>query len=119
MPPHPLTYFEIKKYYQNERKFNGAYSRNNLPKIKDGTYAINLDEYQKLIGTHWVALYVNASNIIYFNSFRVKHTAREIKIFIGNKDIIENIHRIQAYNQIMCTYFCVGFIDFMLKGKRV
>ena len=45
MPPHPLTYFEIKKYYLNERKFNGVYSRNNLPKIKDEAYVINLDEY--------------------------------------------------------------------------
>ena len=40
---------------KNERKFNGVYSRNNLPKIKDGTYVINLDEF-KSIGTHWIAL---------------------------------------------------------------
>ena len=36
MPPHSLTNFEIQKYYQNEPKFNGVYSRNNLSKIKDG-----------------------------------------------------------------------------------
>ena len=51
MPPHLLTNFEIQNYYQNEAKFNGVYSRNNLPKIKNGTYVINLDEY-KAIGTH-------------------------------------------------------------------
>ena len=51
MPSHPLTNFEIQKYYQNEPKFNGVYSRNNLPKIKDGAYVINLDEF-KSIGTH-------------------------------------------------------------------
>ena len=51
MPLHPLTNFEIKKYYQNETKFNGVCSRNNIPKIKDGAYVINLDEY-KSIGTH-------------------------------------------------------------------
>ena len=51
MPPHPLSNFEIKKYYQNEPKFNGVYSRNNLSKIKGGTYIINLDEYES-IGTH-------------------------------------------------------------------
>ena len=51
MPPHPLTYFETQKYYQKEPKFNGVYSRNNLPKIKDGAYVINLEEY-KSIGTH-------------------------------------------------------------------
>ena len=55
MPPHPLTNFEIKRYYQNERRFNGVFSRYNLPKkVKDGTYVINLDEYAD-VGTHWVA----------------------------------------------------------------
>ena len=71
MPPHPWTNFEIKEYYQNEPKFNGVYSRNNLPKIKDGAYVINLDEY-KSIGTHWIALYINGNNIIYFDSFTVE-----------------------------------------------
>ena len=51
MLPHPLTNFEIQKYYQNKPKFNGVYSRNNLPKIKDGVYVINLDEYES-IGSH-------------------------------------------------------------------
>ena len=51
MRPHCLTNFEIQKYYQNKPKFNGVYSKNNLPKIKDGTYAINLDEYES-IGIH-------------------------------------------------------------------
>ena len=63
MPPHPLTNFEIQKYYENELKFNGIYSRNNLIKIKDETYVINIDEY-KSIGTHWIALHVNAVNIV-------------------------------------------------------
>ena len=53
MPPHPLTNFEIQKYYENETRLNGAYSRDNLPKIKDGAYVTNLDEYSD-IGTHWV-----------------------------------------------------------------
>ena len=48
MPPHPLTNFEIQKYYQNELRFNGVYSRNNLSKVKDGTCIINLDEYESL-----------------------------------------------------------------------
>ena len=57
--PYPLTNFEIQKYYQNEPRFNGGYSRDNLPsKIKDGAYVINLDEYSD-IGTHWIGLYVN------------------------------------------------------------
>ena len=62
MQPHPLTDFEIQKYYQNEPKFNCVYSRNNLTKIKDGVYVINLDDF-KSKGTHWIALYVNGNNI--------------------------------------------------------
>ena len=62
MPPHSLTNFEIQKYYQNELKFNGAYSRNNSPKIKDWANVINLGEYQS-IRTHWIALYVNDNMI--------------------------------------------------------
>ena len=116
MPSHPLTNFEIQKYYQNGLKFNSVYSRNNLPKIKDGAYVINLDEF-KLIGTHWISSYVNGNNIIYFNSFGVEHIPKEIKKCIGKKNIITHIHRIHAYDSIMCRYFCIGFIDFILKGE--
>ena len=73
MLPHPLTNFEIQKYYKNESKFNGVYSRDNLQqKIKDGAYIINLDEYSD-IGTHWVTLYVYNDDITYFDSFGVEH----------------------------------------------
>ena len=54
--------FEIPKYYQNEAEFNGIYLRNNLSKIKDATHIINLDEFES-IGTHWIALYLNAENV--------------------------------------------------------
>ena len=64
MPPHPLTNFEIQKYYQNKPRFNGVYSRDNLTKIKNRDYVINLDEYYD-IGTHWVALYVNNTNVTF------------------------------------------------------
>ena len=114
IPPHPLSNFEIQKYYENESSFNGVYSRDNLPKIKDGAYIINLDEYSD-IGTHWVALYVQNNNVTYFDSFGVEHIPKEIKAFINNKNIKTNIFRIQAYNSVMCGYFCIGFIDFMLK----
>ena len=72
MPLHPLINSGIQKYYQNEPKFNGVYSKNNLPKIKDGASVINLDE-SKSIGTDRIALYVNGNNIIYFDSFGVEH----------------------------------------------
>ena len=63
MAPHPLTNFEIQKYYQNESKFNGVYSGNNLSKIKDGAFIINLDEYES-VGTHWIAFYINDTLIV-------------------------------------------------------
>ena len=64
MPSHPLTNFEIQKYYQNESRFNGVYSRNNLAeKIKDGSYVLNLDGYAD-VGTHWIALFCNRIEIV-------------------------------------------------------
>ena len=76
--PHPLTNFEIQKYYKNEARFTVVCSRNNLPKkIKDGTYAINLDEYADA-GTHWIALFCNRNEIVYFDSFCVEHIPKEI-----------------------------------------
>ena len=101
MLPHPLADFEIQKYYQKEPIFNGVYSRNDLPKLKDGTYVINLDKY-KSIGTHEIALYVCGNkkrasyDTICFDSFGVEHIPKEIKKFIGNKNIIKNIDEIQA-----------------------
>ena len=119
IPPHPLTNFEIQMYYQNEPRFNGVYSRDNLPnEIKDGAYVINLDEFSD-IGTPWIALYVNTKTVTYFDSFGVEHIPKEIKIFINNKNIIANIFRIQAYDSVMCGYFYIGFIDFMLKGNNL
>ena len=119
MLPHPLTNFEIQKYYKNEPRFNGVFSRNNLPKkIKDGAYVINLDEYAD-VGTHWIALFCNRSEIVYFDSFGIEHVPEEIKEFIRNKDIIANIFRVQAKNSVMCGYLCIGFIDFMLVGKKL
>ena len=76
MLPHLLTNFEIQKYYQNEPRFNGVYSRYNLPKIKDGTYVINLDEYSD-IRTHWVVLYVQDNDTTYFDSFGVEHIPKK------------------------------------------
>ena len=117
MSPHPLTCFEIQKYYQNEPRFNGVYSRNNLPKIKDGAYVINLDEYSD-IGTHWVALYVINNDVKYSYSFGVGYIPKEIRTFIDRSlSIKTNIFRIQAYDSIMCGYYCIGFIDFMLAGN--
>ena len=71
MLPHSVTNFKIQKYYQNEHKLNGVYSRNSLSNIKDGAYIINL-KYES-IETHWIALYVNADNVTNFDSFGFEH----------------------------------------------
>ena len=106
------------KYYENESRFIGVFSRDNLSTIKDEAYIINLDEYSD-IGTHWVALWVNNNNVTYFDSFGVERIPKEIIKFIKNRNIKTNIFRIQAYDSIMCGYFCIAFIDFMFKGKSL
>ena len=84
MPPHPSTNFEIQKYYQNDSRFNGVYSRDNLSQIKDGAYVINLDEYSDN-GTHWITLCMLNSDVTYFDSFGVEHIPEEIKTHIKIK----------------------------------
>ena len=83
MQLHLLINSEIQKHYENGTKFNGVYSRNNLSKIKDGAFVTNLDEYES-VRTHWLAFYVNDSNLTYFDSFGVEHILKEIKKFLGN-----------------------------------
>ena len=146
LPFNPLTNIEISEYYKNEPRFNGVYSRNNLPnKIEKGAYVINLDEYENT-GTHWVSLFVKPKYTVYFDSFGIEHIPKEINKFIrskelrakalgsavghavGNNDrtklsaiarIKSNIFRIQAYDSIMCGYFCIEFINYMLKSKTL
>ena len=126
---YPLTNTEISEYYSNEPRFNGVYPRDNLPKItKKGAYVINLDEYENT-ATHWIALFIKTNEVIYFDSFGIEHLPKEINKFIrskelgsavsNNKKIKANIFRIQAYDSIMCGYFCIEFINYMLKIKTL
>ena len=113
MPPHLLT------NYQNEHRFNGVYSRDNLrergfTEIKDGAILMST-----LILEITVVLYVQNNNVTYFHSFGVEHIPKEIEPFIGSKNIKTNIFRMQAYDSIMCRYFYTGFIDFMIAGKTL
>ena len=107
---------KVSKYYENNCRFNGVYYRDNLPdKIKAGAKdVINLDEHSD-IETHWIALYALNNNVTYFDSFVVEHIPKEIKKFIGNKNIY--IFRIQTCDSIMRRYFFIGFIDLMIAGK--
>ena len=96
MLPHPITNFEIQKYYQNEPRFSGVYSINNLHKTMDVEYVISLDEYES-VRTHWIALYVNGDSVTYVDSYGVKYI---LKKNIGNKNITANIYRIQENDSI-------------------
>ena len=114
--PHPLTNFEIQKYYQNEPRFNLVYLRDNLSRIRDGAYIINLAEYSD-IRTHWIALHAQNNDVTYFDSFGVEHIPEEIETFISNKNIKTNVFRIQANDSMMCGYFCIGFMILCLQEK--
>ena len=87
-------------------------------KKENAAYVINLDEYAD-VGTHWIALFCNRNEIAYFNSFGAKHVPEEIKEFIGKKPIKANIFWVQANDSVMCGYFCIEFIDFMLDDKKL
>ena len=118
-PVHPLTDIQIKRYHQNESRFINVYSRDYLPnKIKNGAYIVNLAEHTD-IRTHWVALYLQNNNVTYFDSFGVEHIPKEIRTFMGNKNKKRNIFRIQTYDSIICRYFCIKFIIFILPGKTL
>ena len=110
---------EIQRYNQNETKFNGDCSRNNFErKIKDGVYVINPDKFAN-IRTHQDAIYIKSDPLIYFSSFVAEHSQKEAKKFIGNRNIIANVFRIQAYNSLMFGYSCHRSIDFMLNNKSL
>ena len=87
-----------------------------LKKIKDRVYVIILDEYAD-VGTHWNALFCNRSEIVYFNSFGVEHVPEEIIDFMGNKNIIANIFRIQANDSVMCGSFALDSLILCLQLK--
>ena len=116
----PLINSEVNLIFTWSANFVVVYTNvaNNLPKIKDEAYVINLDK-QSDIGTHWIALYASNNNVTYFDSFGVEHIPKEIKTFFSKSTILTNIFRIQAYDSIMCRYFCIGFIDFMFAKKTL
>ena len=78
MPPHRFTNYEIIECFKDESKFNGVYSRNNLPKLKKQAYVINLDHSENA-GTHWVVIFLKKDEAIYFDSFGVEHIREKNK----------------------------------------
>ena len=104
--------------------FNGVFPRNNLPKLKNGAYVINLDHSEN-IGTHRVVIFMKSNEffefpeVIYFDSFGVEYIPKEIMKRIRNKNIKVSIFGIQDNNSIMCGYFCILFIEYMLNNKTL
>ena len=109
-----MTNFEIIDYFKGGK----GISRNNLPKLKRVAYVINLDHSENT-GTHWVVIFVKKDEVIYFDSFGVEYIPKEIMKSIGNKNIKTSIFRIQDNNSIMCGYFCILFIEYMLNNKTL
>ena len=120
IPPHPLTNFEIQKHYKNEPRLNGVFSRKNLPKKNKGWGIYNKTWW---ISRCWRKLdcFIFKKKMKFF--IILKYIPEQIKVFIeefpGNKNIKANIFWVQENNSIMCRYFCIGFIDFMLAGKKL
>ena len=87
IPPHPLTNFELENIIKMSQDLMALFQEIvYLKKKKDGAYVTNLDEYTD-VGTHWIDLFCNRNEIVYFNSFGVEHIPKEIKEFIGNKNM--------------------------------
>ena len=118
-----MTNFEIMDYFKEVKGFNGVFSRNNLPTLKNGAYIINLD-HSRNTRTHWVVVFVKKDEVIYFDSFGVEYIPKEIMERIKhsslrNKNIKTSIFRIQDNNSVKCGYFCILFNQYMLKGKTL
>ena len=118
LPRHPLSNIEIPKYLHYEPRFNSAFSRNNLPRIKDGTYVINVDN-KKSDGTHWVSLFIVTNPTLFFDSFEIKYIPQEVLNKIKDKSITHDIFRIQDNESIMCGVSCIAFIEYMPAGINV
>ena len=126
MSLHPLSNFEIQKYYQNETRLNGVYLRDTLSNINGEAYVINIGENNEF-GTHWIALYCWRSkvtrpqqlknSVVSFDSFGVDHLPKGFMAFIRLQNIITNIFRVEAHDPIMWRYFFTRFVNYMLSGK--
>ena len=105
---HPLSNIEIEKDFNYVPRFNGIFSRNNLPRIKYGAYVINLDD-KKCGGTHWVSLFIDRNAVVYFDSFGIEYIFEEVLNKIKDKSITHNLFRVNE--SIMCQFCPITFIE--------
>ena len=113
-----LKHCKIPKYYDQDCRFNGIFSRNNWPRIKDGAYLINLDDKNSK-GTYWASLFIDRNLAVYFDSFEIKYIPQEVLKKIKDKSITHKIIKIQDNESIMCGFCCIAFIEYMLAGKTL
>ena len=99
-------------------RFNSIFLRNNLPRIKDGAYVINLDDKNSK-RTHWVSLFIDRNIAVYLDSFGIEYIPLEVLNKIRDKSITRNIFRIQDNESILCGFYCITFIEYMLAGKTL
>ena len=115
---HPINNIEITNYFNDESRFDNVFSRNNLPRIEDGAYVIILD-VKNSKGTHWVSLFIDKNTAGYFEAFGIEYIPQEVLNKIRDKSITHNIFRIQDNESIMCGFYCIAFIEYMLAGKTL
>ena len=115
---HPLSNIEITKYFNYEPRFNGVFLKGNLSRIKDRANVINLNDKQSK-STPWVSLVIDRSTALYFDSFRIEYIPQELLNKIKDKSITRNILRIQFQDSIICRFYCIAFIEYMIAGKTL
>ena len=104
------------KYFHYKSRFNGIFSRDDLPKIKDGSDVTNLDDKQSK-GKHWVSLFTERNEGVYFDSFGTEYSHQEVLTKTKDKPVPHNIFRIQSVDSIMCKFYCIAFIEHMIVEK--
>ena len=104
------------KYFVNDCRFNGVFSRDNLPRIEDGAYMINLNDKQSK-GTHWVSLFIDKHMAVYLEFSGIEYIQREVLSEIQDKSITHDIFRTQDDDSIRSGFYFVAFIEYMLTGN--
>ena len=114
---HPLSNIKITNYFNDEPRFNGVFSRNNLPRIKDGAHVTNLDDEKSKV-TQWFSLFSDINTAVFVDFFEAEYTPQKAlnKIRLIRKSITLNIFRIQDNNSVICGFCCIAFIEYMVVG---
>ena len=118
VPLHPLSNIEINQYFNYDSKFNGVFSRNNLPRIKYVPYVINLDDKNSK-ETHSDSLFIDRNTAVYFDSFRIEYIPQKVLNKIKDKSITHSIFRIHDNDSFTCGFCCIVFVEYLLAGTNL